>query len=105
MGTESTLEEETTLAILVQDEVSEPAEVTTVTDIETKEETTEEIIDKEVEEVTTLEPEVIEEITTTQESAEEITTTLKPIEPRLLDEEEIVGTTLIPEVETTTMVD
>merc|ERR1712029_457688 len=97
---ESIIEEETTSS--VQDEISTEvsAEVTTVSDIE-KEETTESIIEENItevdEEVTTLEP----EITTSEE------TTLKPIEPRLLDEEEkeIFTTTYIPEIEidTTTL--
>merc|ERR1712062_933304 len=94
---ESIIEEET--STFVQDEISTEvsAEVTTVSDIE-KEETTESIIEENIteveEEVTTLEPEI-----TTQELSEE--TTLKPIEPRLLDEEEeeIFTTTYIPEIE------
>merc|ERR1719414_1760922 len=74
------------------------SEVTTVSDVEKDEETTETITEI-IEDATTLEPEVFDKMTTT-EPVEEVTTTLKPIEPRLLDEEEEQTTTFIPEIRT-----
>merc|ERR1719414_166484 len=74
------------------------SEVTTVSDVEKDEETTETITEI-IEDATTLEPEVFDKMTTT-EPVEEVTTTLKPIEPRLLDEEEQQTTTFIPEIST-----